>query len=35
MMIDALSEQIIDNIADINMIKDYDYADFCYDTCSV
>lgn len=28
MMIDALSEQIIDNIADINMIKDYDYAEY-------
>lgn len=28
MMIDALSEQIIDNIADINIIKDYDYAEY-------
>ena len=28
LMIDTLSEQIIDNIADINMIKDYDYAEY-------
>lgn len=26
--IDSLSEQIIDNIADINIIKDYDYAEY-------